>query len=228
MFPAYELNDDVLQFGRTYPGLLGVLIYSAASKEFEQKIRDAYQELHVESGDSILVFAGRPDWVSKKDRQRMYRDASRGAPRSGTISMMVSLPSRGRLDIAKEMITLRDRFDVKLSEVPCLLLLPQIESSDGHVFTFDVNAVRARDDQLIEILLKVFQACGKAVREKPCPVRPYDAEGDDRAYSELVEWRTETLGRVVPELNRLKLFAAARGLGPAVVGAALKGLAGLV
>ena len=90
------------------------------------------------------------------------------------------------------MVTLQERFGIRRSEMPCLLLLADVDATEGTIYSstplcFNLTLIMRR------ALTEVFEICKKAVAERPCTVSGAQAESDPKALRRLVEWRTETL-----------------------------------
>lgn len=227
MWQLEDIDENEISEIRPYPGLIGVLIYEPSSRKYECAIRNAYPELHIESDRHLLLIAGKSDWVSAEDRARMRADVRRTRDGEAMLEMIVSIAPVDRFKSARQMVTLQERFGIKRSEMPCLLLLADVDATEGIVYSFDAAVLQTDSDHAARSLTEVFDICKKAVAERPCTISGAQAKHDPKALRQLVDWRIETLGRVEPELNQAKLKRSIRRVAPAIIPAALRGLIGL-
>lgn len=224
MWQLDSIDQTDLNALRFYPGLIGVLIYQPAQKVFSKKIRSAYPELHSESGRALLLFAGFSNWVSPADLKRMREDVRNTLDKGEMMTeFIVALSDRGKFENIRALLKLRERFGLKIKQLPCLVLLEQVDSSNGYVFEFDKSRIDSTNDSLESDLGELFDIFKKEVAKKPFSSSPYDPPGKETDPNAIAAWRSETLDRVLPQLRLLKCFRTLRKNGAPLA----KGVVGL-
>lgn len=229
MWSIGSIDGAAVRSIRAYPGLIGVLVYRSSAREFAGHIRDAYPELHVESGRSLLLLAGADDWVPPSQRRSMKMDVRRTMYGDrNVVGWVTSFQPPERIAQARHLVSLKEHFGLRSTDLPCLLLMEDVEDRDGSQITFEYDGVTATADSVTRQLSEVFDVCSAQVARRPCVVDAHDAERDPRVYNELIDWRRETLGRVTPELEKRKMFRSIKKVVPNAVGGAVAGLAKFV
>jgi hypothetical protein len=228
MYELKSVGSEFLREIRQYPGLVSVLVYLPSADVFEQKIRRNYHALHMQSGRNLLVVAGRSEWTSEPDARRMEQDVRRHIqPGQLIVKHMVMLSKDDEFEHAGNLIDLRTRFGLKISETPSLVFLTDIEGTRGHVFPFDRSSVSLTTDALMEKVSEVFDICGRAVESDPFPLDFGPSTPSEETDRALIAWREKVMLTVEPNLRKLRLFSSVRKLWPVVAGESIKGLIGL-
>lgn len=198
MWPIADLDDNNLRVATAYSGLLAFLIWNPMQTVFARKVREAYSAIHVSSGDSMVILAGRADWIPENERKAMLSDISK---RQGSIGFALTLSGAGDLPFHKTLVALAEKFDVDPDDLPALVFVDNAEGKVAYVFKLPRELISSQDDRVENELLSVFQVVKSVVAADPCHVSAYEAESSAAKRNELEAWRAARLEYLVPVLE---------------------------
>lgn len=225
MWKLEDLNDETTDTLSSYQGLIAIFLYNSAAKTLEDILRQSFRDLHIQSGEHVLLVLGRSKWMSSIDQSRLSADVRSRLSARQSMSYMVAMTGND-YDYARQMLDLRSRFDCHANDLPCLILTSSFNHTDAYVYSFDRASIHANGDGLVEAIGEVFDICREQFLLNPAPPE-IDWSDEEETYKTLIAWRDENLQRIVPELRKLKLVKFLKKVSPSAGGVIARGLGGL-